>query len=266
MPKVWIPKLDLYLSDLHILQSGKWLNDGIIGAAQALLQTQTHRKVCGWQSTQCSKRKQLFKEIPSGAPFIQVLHVSGSHWIVASNIAYDGGRQVDTVCIYDSLPRKSVHHSIAKQICSFFKLPIGCNSIKFDVLNVELQTNHNDCGVFTVACATEIAHGHDPVLCSWNVELMRPHLIKCLEKGTLDRFPTTKRRRVGLGKRIHRTIEINVYCTCRMPNDKSRPMIACDRCLVYYHMDCMSLDPNESYDKEQWVCDHCEETLKLVGK
>lgn len=108
MPKVWIPKLDLYLSDLHILQSGKWLNDSIIGAAQALLQTKTHGKVFGWQSTQCSKRKQLFKEIPSGAPYIQVLHVSGSHWIVTSNI---GGCQVDTV--YMTVTQKigsSQHH------------------------------------------------------------------------------------------------------------------------------------------------------------
>ena len=133
-------------------------------------------------------------------------------------------------------------------------------------MNIELQPNSDDCGIFPLACATELACGHDPVLCSWNVELMRSHLIKSLENGTLDSFPTVKRRRVGLGKRVHRMIEISIYCTCRLPSDVARPMIECGRCFVQYHKDCMSLDQNKSYAEEDWICTDCEETLKLANK
>lgn len=192
--------------------------------------------------------------------------MSGSHWILTANIKYDGAGLVDTVCVYDSLPRKSIHHNVVKQVCSFFKPPLRFKAIKFDIMNVELQPNGSDCGLFALACATELAYGHDPVFCSWNVKLMRPHLIKCFENGTLDRFPTVKRRRVGVGKRVHHTIEVTIYCTCRMPNDVTRAMIECGRCLVWYHKDCMSLDPNKSYTEEDWVCTDCEETLKLAGK
>ena len=81
------------------------------------------------------------------------------------------------MCIYDSLPRRNVHHSIVKQICSFFKPPLRCESVKFDVMNTEKQPNGFDCGVFALACATELAFGCDPVLREWDVKNMRPHLI-----------------------------------------------------------------------------------------
>ena len=59
-------------------------------------------------------------------------------------------------CVYDSLPRKSVNHDLAKQICSFFKLPLRCKTVKLDVMNIELQPYSDDCGIFALACATEL--------------------------------------------------------------------------------------------------------------
>ena len=57
------------------------------------------------------------------------------------------------------------------------------------------KPNLNDCGLFALACATELVHGCDPVLCSFNNASMRPHLMACLEAGHISRFPCTKRRR-----------------------------------------------------------------------
>ena len=74
--------LDLFQRDKCILESDGWLNDGIVYAVQTLL---SQGKVFGWQSTQLSKREELFKPIPSG-PFIQILHISNCHWVVASNV------------------------------------------------------------------------------------------------------------------------------------------------------------------------------------
>ena len=56
-------------------------------------------------------------------------------------------------------------------------------------MNVVAQQNADDCGVHAIAYATELAHGTDPVLCSWDFENMRPHLIQCLESGVIARFP-----------------------------------------------------------------------------
>ena len=92
--------------------------------------------------------KEISYSITSGAPFVQVLHTSGSHWILTSNITNDGGHLVDTVGMYDSLPRKSVNHNLAKQICSFYKLPLRCKTMKFDIMNIQLQPNSDDCSIF----------------------------------------------------------------------------------------------------------------------
>ena len=121
----WISHLSLYMSDKDILDSRKWLNDAIIYAAQSLLRDQTKGKVFGWQSTQCSKQDGMFQPIPPNSPFVQILHVHQSHWIVVSNIdGKSGGSFSDTVCIFDSGRPLKLSHSIKKMVCSFFN-PFG---------------------------------------------------------------------------------------------------------------------------------------------
>ena len=97
-PNVWLPSLDLYVRDKAILQSTCWLNDGIILAAQKLLEAQTRGKVFGWQSTQLSKRKGLFVVVPRCSPFVQILHVGKCHWLTTSNVNVHGGASyIDTI-------------------------------------------------------------------------------------------------------------------------------------------------------------------------
>ena len=59
-------------------------------------------------------------------------------------------------------------------------------SLRFDFMNIQQQTNAYDCGIYAIACATELALGFDPVLCSWDCEHMREHLLNCLERGKMD--------------------------------------------------------------------------------
>ena len=95
---IWIPKLDLYQHDKAILQCSAWLNDGIIHAAQRLLQKQTKGEIFGWQSTQCAKNSSL----PPQSPFVQVLHVGDCHWIVVSNLHLKDGQGLpDSIAYYD---------------------------------------------------------------------------------------------------------------------------------------------------------------------
>ena len=51
-----------------------------------------------------------------------------------------------------------------------------------------------------------------------------------------------------------------------MPNDKSRAMIACDKCTNWFHEDCMGLNDNKSYKDEEWVCQECKDLLEILKK
>ena len=88
---------------------------------------------------------------------------------------------------------------------------------------------------------------------------MRIHLLHCLENGMLTEFPC-RQRRVPLGNRIKKSISEEIYCTCRTLNDVKRPMIQCDNCRRYYHMDCEGLNStaSELYSSLKWFCSICE--------
>ena len=131
---VWLPSLDLYIRDKAILQSTGWLNDGIILAAQKLLEAQTRSKVFGWQSTQLSKRKGLFFVVPRCSPFVQILHVGKCHWLTTSNVNVHGGASyIDTVCIYDSGRPTTVSTDVTTSVCSFYKC-LG-ERVRFDMFH-----------------------------------------------------------------------------------------------------------------------------------
>ena len=260
----WISHLDLYMNDKAILESTRWLNDGIMFAAQSLLKGQSKGKIFGWKSTQCSKMEK-FPPLPtSSCRFIQILNVANTHWIVASNVnVHTDSYYQDSVCIYDSgvFP---VSDTIKKTICQFLKPTPDVFS--FDLMNIQPQTNGNDCGLFAVACATELVHGFDPVSCHWDTPKMRQHLLVSLEKGYLDRFPCIKRKRTRFGCRVRKSIKETLYCTCRMPNDKSKPMIFCDQCRKWFHKQCEGLNPSESFKGIKWSCQECKRLLNSITR
>ena len=81
-PKLWLPHLNLYLSDRKIIHSSdRWLTNSTVCAAQSILKEQSERKIYGWMSPQLSKRKSLFLPVPPSSPFIQILHVDGCHCV-----------------------------------------------------------------------------------------------------------------------------------------------------------------------------------------
>ena len=152
-----MPQLELYLKDKEIPETSAWLNDGIILAAQSLLRDQTKTKIFGWQSTQCSKIDGLFNVVPPNSPFVQILHTGGCHWVATSNVdVREGGCYTDVIGIYDSGPSCYIHSEIIKSVCSFYKCPFDV--LRLDIMNVVAQPNEDDCGVYAIAYATELAH------------------------------------------------------------------------------------------------------------
>ena len=130
------------------------------------------------ESPQCAKNNS-FKCLPLGSPLIQVLHVSGCHWAVVSNVC-----RRKSVGYYDSAHPFTVGVNLREAVCSFYKSDAAF--VHFDIVNVMEQPNPHDCGVLALANATELAHNCDPALCHWDVKCMREHLLLCL--GRLNGF------------------------------------------------------------------------------
>ena len=248
-----------------LLKNGAWLNSAIINAAQLLLQEQCKGDVKGWQSTLLSDSADLFKPIQPNRKFIQILYLK-SHWIVTSNI--DVSRESyykDVVCIYDSLRPSRIPFSVKKDICSFLKFCCTGDVLHFDIMNIEGQPNSSDCGIYAIACATELINGYDPVAVKWNTTRLREHLLSCLDNNAMTRFPNEGQRRgFGPQRRIIKRIKEQIYCTCRMVNDKTREMIKCCNCLKWYHLDCMNITDEHSLKDVKWTCCVCIEYVEKL--
>ena len=79
-----------------------------------------------------------------------------------------------------------------KQICSFVR-PKG-KSLRLDLMNMQLQDNLNDCGLFAISCATELVYERDPCVAHFQPEVIREHLMKCFQNKKLTPFPLKKNR------------------------------------------------------------------------
>ncbi len=168
---------------------------------QNLLKDQLNGRILGWQSPQLCKRKTLFKPLPVKAPFIQVLHVNGNHWVTISNVKPNSDKIFDdTVCIYDSnwTEKSSLSLNTKQQICSFFKCK--AKKVFFEFVNVDRQTNGSDCGLYALAFAAELAHGSDPSLFVFDSVNLRDHVLQCIKSEYVTLFPKKRKRRLGLGR------------------------------------------------------------------
>ena len=240
-----------------------WVNDNIIRAAQSLLCDESSDRISGWASTQPCRNR--FQEIPIERPFVQIFFVSNNHWITVSNI---GSRAGNTVCIYDSMRPSSINYimdgglRLQDVVCSFARC--AARTLEFAVMNMQAQPNCNDCGLFAVATATALAFNVDPLLCHFDGPRMRTHLKTCLVNSKFTLFPTSKARRVPLGRRVLNTSTIELYCTCRMPWNKvtSPPMILCKECMVWFHGTCVGVERLEEEGfKGTWMCTKCKDDL-----
>ncbi len=251
--KPWISSpsalVTLFPSDKLILESPHaWLNDKIVDSAQRILRNQCDSTIGGWQTTLFEQKPSMFAHV-SSEDFIQIVLIDRSHWIVVSNIGCDCG----TVNVYDSLYNTVTLKTIC-QICAFWKCPTKFGT--FRLVNIQRQPNSSDCGLFAISSATELVHGKNPILSYWDTSKMRGHLMKCLEQEKIECFPQLKSRRIPSGNFFRRIEKKELFCVCRMPNDKTRSMIQCDSCKQWFHENCMGIDESKS-SEEHWKCHNC---------
>jgi len=246
-PVMWIQELRLSPSDRDILfNSTAWLTDSIVDAAQKLL-----KKACpvsGLQSVSCGLT--MTYDVQPGE-FIQVLNTGHGHWVTISTI----GTSHPTVRIYDSL-YSSAGTRLKAQIAAV--MATEKQNLILEFMDVAMQSGSYDCGLFAIAFATALALGEKPELFSFEQSKMRTHLRQCLEKGEMEMFPVSRKRRMKKSL-VKSTEEIPVYCKCRMPELPGDHMIECTACKEWYHLDtCVFVSPSARVDKSApWLCYRC---------
>ena len=208
-------KVTLYqASKENILDKKGWLTDSEIHPGQVLLKME-FPLVDGL----CDPAVQGDLVTPAISEFIQIIN-TGAHWICMSTISSGPGN----VKIYDTLYNRAnsvaIHHA-----CHM--LMYNGDKISFVNERVQRQTNSHDCGLFSLAIATDLCNGTDPTTQSYDQGSLRKHYINCLETGKMTPFPKTARR--VLRHLAPTRMTVAIYCVCRMPNDK-REYVQCSQC------------------------------------
>ena len=171
-----IEKCILTESDRMLLIEGKRLNDHHINFAQCLLRKQC-TAVAGLQLTLLQGKTQAVK-IKSG---IQIIYLSNRlHWCVASTISCPKNE----VKIYDSV--FSCADSETRAVCLNLFDIVKKPKLIYEPVNK--QEGGDDCGVFSIAFATALAHQQNPVHVQFDQSTMRSHLLQCFEQQLLTPF------------------------------------------------------------------------------
>ena len=138
--------------------------------------------------------------------------------------------------------------SVEQQIARVYKPAIREGLIMVTVVSVQQQEGATDCGLFSIAFAYHAVLEENLGKAVFDQQLMRTHLINCLEAGILSDFPRGKpKKHVTRSKTRH--LFIHVHCTCQMPESYDDKMIQCEQCSEWFHFKCVSIlsPPQDSW-------------------
>lgn len=166
-------------TDKDHIMAGEKLNDLHIDVAQALLKQQ-FPSISGLQSPLLQQKKHFKVQVQDSKQQIQIIHSRGDHWMVASTVLAESG----AVKVYDS-----IYRTLDQGACGIISNIFQTSTSK-ELVPIQRQTGGRDCGVYAIAIATALAFNLDPSKIKFKQSAMRPHLIKCLEIGTVSPFPT----------------------------------------------------------------------------
>lgn len=232
----------LGLSEHKILEdSDGWLNDNIVNASQDLLKRQ-YPNIGGCQNTLLGQNLSFSIERKD---FVQILH-GLSHWLCVSSIGCKEGE----VEVIDSSISDSIPQNIIRQVAAL--LHTDKPQLKLTILDTAQQKGSSACGLYAIASITALCSGIDPTAISFNQELMRSHLMECLESGKMRTFPSNDR---FVMKRVKGFQKETLHCHCRQPS--SEKMIKCRVCGDWFHGRCESVSLNNWRKPSSWNCAKC---------
>ena len=160
-------------NELGRIVRGEQLTDLSINCAQRMLKRQ-FPTLNGLNST-LLQQKNCKIYLPD---CLQIIHSRQSHWVVATTVRCNNNE----VILYDSM-YEEIDENTANVIYNLF------NTRTVKIAKCQQQEGAVDCGLFSIAFATSIAHGFDPTTVEYIQAHMRIHLVKCFSQGTLTLFP-----------------------------------------------------------------------------
>ena len=178
----------------------------------------------------------------AGKPALQILHTGAYHWVTSTSATPES--QVD---ISDSLAGLLTGH-LQLQIASIYHHLEKDGKLNVSIRPCQRQTGGQNCGLFAIAFATELAD----LCCSGTVQLdeaqMRSHLANCLEAHAITPFPRSSGRQTST-MCTQFDLSIQLHCYCRMPAIYDR-MQQCVTCKQPYHFSCIGL-PEKATELKQ---------------
>ena len=241
-------KLVLYLeSKTSILKMNYWLADSEIHAGQLLLKK--HFPYVDGVHDPAIKGSLV---VPATSEFVQILN-TGSHWVCTISTTPGTG----TVKIFDSMYQKP--NSITVEHACRMLMYLG-SKVTFINEKVQRQVGASDCGLFSLAFATDLCHGLDPAHLRYDQGSMRRHYVNCLANGAMVPFPRTTRRvlfHLGCNKST-----VAIYCMCRLPYDKDEYVQCSYKCKAWYHPTCVNVPAWALNSGRKWRCSKCKDAAK----
>ena len=161
------------------------------------------------------------------------------------------------IYVIDSLrTNKPLINVLKIQLCQLYATDQTKN-MSISIPSVQQQLNSSDCGLFSIAFVTELLHSNYALNTNvrFQISQLRPHLIKCLEKGKLDPFP--KIAKMPKMPSNDKEVRITVYCHCKLPgcidNLISCENKKCSNITKWFHVECV----DKTNANEKWCCDVC---------
>ncbi|XP_063215902.1 uncharacterized protein LOC134527287 [Bacillus rossius redtenbacheri] len=236
-------------SSLKILSSREWLDDTVVACAQKLLKQQ-YPFVNSLQDTLLGTVLQFQN---ADQPWVQVIYCN-KHWVTISAIECPEGY----VDVFDSKfysKNRSVVELITVQAAELMKFRGRKITLHYQV--PQEHKGSDDCGLFAIARAVALCNGFSMHGRAFVQAQMRSHLLKCLQEGSIEPFPTVPVRQ----KTFSTEIKCNIFCVCRLPHSRStnfktlNAMVQCDSCKEWYHLSCLNkvIDVDEKY-----MCNLCD--------
>lgn len=229
-PHMWIcnPLYTLTGEDHKTIQEQNgWLGDTVIAASQLLL-LQDFPNMDGLQPPALQEVGGFQSH---SSQFVQIINVEEVHCCVASNV----GCREGNVNVYDT------YYPCLKSST----IPIIVNLVftqhPINMLDVEKQGNKSDCGVLSIAIAYDLCSRQDPAL----------------ENNSFTRFPVAGERTGGVSVKSSEVVDL--FCSCRMPEEEDINMALWDECQEWYHKHCMDI-PDEVFLSDEevpWKCKTC---------
>ena len=128
------------------------------------------------------------------------------------------------------------------------------SEITFKIHKVQYQKGSDDCGLFAIAYATDLAYGNDPVSCRYKQKELRAHFLDCLKKKEIVPFP----RDVICPTIKSKCEHVSVHCSCRLPDNGEEKMAQCGKCSIWYHQSCEEIsDTVFELSTKSWLCSKC---------